>query len=78
MDCKKQYEKDLDSEKFLKRIKKIHDLSRLGRHRKPEGKNRRIGYKMLISQWQSKISKSIPLRITIINTNANQLQLQIK
>jgi len=78
MDCKKQYEKDTDAEKFLKRVKKIHNLSRFMQFRKPEYKRKRLAYCILLKDWKRNLSAAIPLRIEIINTNANQLQLQIK
>jgi len=67
MDCERQFEKDLHVEKFLKRVNKIHSLARLERHKKP--KNTGFIKHILIRRWESEISKSIPLKITIINTN---------
>lgn len=78
MDCKKQYEKDLDAEKLLRRVKKIHDLSRFGQFRKPERIGKQLAYYHLLKHWKRNLSTAIPLRIEIINTSANQLQLQIK
>lgn len=55
MDCKRQFEKDKDAEKYLKWLVKYHSLSR-----------------------RNGLKKEDKLRVEIINTNANQLNLQLK
>lgn len=82
MDSKRQFEKDLDAEKFLRRVKRIHDLARwqsLGYfpkyiHPKPKG----IRFARLKKHFIESLKTAIPLRVEIINTKANQLQMQLK
>lgn len=83
MDCKKQFETDLASERFLRRVKRIHDLSRV---RSLRGLNpaftmpNRRGWVVdkLKARYVLALSTSMLLKIEIVNTNANQLNLQLK
>lgn len=72
MDVKRQYEKEKDAEKYLIFIKKFHDDSR----------KQRLGKRppnlILGREWDMKMKTCIPLRIEIINTEANQLNLLLK
>ena len=83
MDAKRQFEKDIDAERYLKRVKRLHDLSRILSIKK-ENKNliTSARSKSLIRTMQkhfrSLLKNRIPLRVEIINTNANQLKLNLK
>ena len=83
MDARRQFEKDIEAERYLKRVKRLHDLCRILSSRK-ETKNVIIPVrgKSLMRAMQKHfkhlIKKSIPLRVEIINTNANQLNLNLK
>lgn len=83
MDCKRQYESDKDAEMFLKRVKRIHSLSRVQSLRNINPfftmPNRR-GWVVdkLKAKYTRALSASIPLKIEIINTKANQLNLNLR
>jgi hypothetical protein len=83
IDFRRQFEKDLDAERYLKRIKRLINLHRvyLLRPLKREiAKHRQRSFNKMraIRFYKYGMQTAIPLRIEIINTNANQLQLQIK
>lgn len=83
IDCRRQFEKDLDAERYLRRIKRLIHLHRICQLRplKNEIKNsRKRSVRRMIAtvEYKYTLKTAIPLRIEIINTNANQLQLQIK
>lgn len=76
MDVKRQYEKEKDAEKYLKFVKDFHDKSRyqrMGPRPEMRGKNWREAI-----NWDDRMKTCIPLSIEIINTEANQLNLQLK
>lgn len=77
MDCKRQFEQDLKAEQFLKRVKRIHDLSRwqsLGYFPKYiNPKPSKMKFARLKMQFAENLKTAIPLRVEIINTEANQL-----
>lgn len=83
IDCRRQFEKDIDAERYLKRIKRLIHLHRayLLRPIKREiakTRQRSMGRLIATRNYNYKLKTAIPLRIEIINTNANQLSLQIK
>lgn len=83
IDCRRQFEKDLDAERYLKRIKGLLFLHRerlLRPYKNAIGATRMRSLQRARAKikYSEEMAKAIPLRIEIINTNANQLQLQIK
>lgn len=72
MDIKRQEVSDERAVKWLKKIKSLHDSYLLHRAGKPPSKNTAayIAYLSSIEQYE--------MRIEIINTNCNQLNLRVK
>lgn len=82
MDSKRQFEKDLDAERYLKRVKKFHDLTRYRRFLRtanfPADAFRRrrksiFTMKSVFRYASASDLASIPLKVSILNTEAAQL-----
>jgi hypothetical protein len=83
MNCRKQFEQDLKAEQYLKRVKRIHYLARwqsfgyFPKYTRSE-RHSRLMLSRLKAQFSDDMRTAIPLRVEIINTNANQLHLNLK
>jgi len=72
MISRRQFKKDLDAERFLKRVKRVHDLCRAYQLRSIDPRYG-LSNKIARMRFIKELSTAIPLKIEIINTKANQL-----
>jgi len=72
MDVKRQFEKEKDAEKYLVFVKNFHNMERENRMGK---KPTNLGHanKMSRMEYDEKFKSILPLKVEIINTEANQL-----
>jgi hypothetical protein len=81
VDDKRQFETDQKAMRFLLSINRLHHLSRLQQFpkpRKPKGIKKWVDKKYRFKVWKDNLRTAIPLRIEIINTKYNQLNLQLQ
>jgi hypothetical protein len=83
---KRQFKSDSAAMRFLKRINKLHNSHRLAIvGKKPKAKDFRTGrkgysrlkYLTAIEEWEANMKQTLGLKVEIINTKANQLNLSI-
>ena len=82
VDDKRQFKSDRKALTFLRRINNLHLSHRLKlvgpKPKRVKGKGMKRYNEKRIAEWQTNLRTCIPLRIEIINTEANQLNLQLK
>lgn len=83
---KRQFKSDSAAMRFLKAIQKLHDSHRVAIvGKKPQRKDFKTGrkgfsrlqYLTAIDTWQTNMCQTLRLKVEIINTKANQLNLPI-
>lgn len=87
VDDKRQFKSDTAAMKYLKNIKRLHESHRIAVcGKKPEKKDFKVGlrrrfsrvlYNKAVNQWQLSMNATLKLKIEIINTKHNQLDLAI-